>query len=316
MRNGCRAYLGWILGLIASACTGGDDGPSGTKETPDAAQRDAGKTDASASAGTGGSGGDGRRDARDGGRVANDAGADGGALDASGRDAGTLPPATLEPLVVGGSRLTVQLREDGVAFRWFLDTAHDEMPCEFRKVGETFYCMPLLGAPEGRYADADCTEPVAFVEADPCAGGVVPGQVVQLWGTEACAVNVPVRVGETTVEGPIYSDTSGDCVELEASEDAEGAWHTLEELEPSEFVSAAEQLVEAGDLVVRRLVAADGSALNLEVLTPDGETCVHVRGRCVPGAVAYATGGLHADSDCTDATRVANATYRCEEQFD
>lgn len=315
MRKRSPALLGALLTFVVPACTGDDDSSAGTMDPPDAAHGGAAGTDGSGRADAGGSGRDGGEGegARDGGL---DAGGDGAAPDGGERDTGTPTSTSIEPLVASGSRLTVQMGESGVTFRWFLDTMYDDMPCEFRKLGDTYYCLPALGTASGRYADEDCTEPVAFVDDDPCSDAIAPGQVVQLRGTEACAEAVPVRVGETMIAGPVYSDQSGDCLEVEPEVGTEGAWYPLEPLEASDFVSATEELVDAGDVLVRRLVASDGASLNVEVLTPGGDACVHVRDRCVPGAVAYASDGLHADSDCMGEAPVANATYRCEDEFD
>lgn len=314
--HGRWTRLGWTLALFSLAdCSGNDDGVVTTGGAPDAASHVDGGLDAG-SAGSGGSDRDAGRDgappgAADGG---SDAAADGGGGDAGGPDASQEPVKTVEPLVFAGTRLGLRWREDGVGLRGFVDKQHEDTPCEFREIGGTYLCWPIRGTAKSLYADGSCSQSVILVDDGECSDDPAPGELVRLLGSDLCEPPELVRISDETI-GLLYSNESGDCVEA-APDNTQGLWHPLEPVETSELVSATEEVIEAGALHVRRLVATDGTTLNFDVLTPDGDRCELLAERCVPGVVAYAAQGLRADSTCSDQAMVANVGFRCEEDYD
>ena len=221
----------------------------------------------------------------------------------AGGDTGSVPEG-LRELVVG-SRLQPRFLDGGDGAKVLADFYDSELDtlCTFeRTIDGQLLCLPGtkpghgLDGSDGYYADANCTQ--RAVEIDPCGAGPL------------IAVRSRVRCTYGTVTGVLEADADaeaiagyfltedGSCI----SQGSERAFLPAKEVPLSQFAATHTENVAVGaGLGVQRLIAEDGTQLNLALLRGDalcGAADVAGQLRCVDTRQAHPN--AFADASCAE----------------
>lgn len=160
-----------------------------------------------------------------------------------------------------------------------------------------------------KFADASCTQPLAWAPASRCGGDKFAVD------RDTSDPPKPLRAFRVLAvhTGTVFIPGTAGCAPLASP--GPGTWYTLgSEEPPASFAATENREVQVGDFVHRVQAFADGSSVDQRVLRISGHTCVPTGGisagttGCRPSAASLVT-PVYSDSTCTQRAFVWSNPY-------